>query len=27
LRKEQDTLAGIQDQLNAVVKRLQPVEK
>jgi hypothetical protein len=25
LRREQDTLAGIQDQLNAVVKKLQPV--
>jgi valyl-tRNA synthetase len=25
LRKEQDTLAGIQDQLDAVVKKLQPV--
>ncbi|MDP9049120.1 MAG: hypothetical protein M3O31_00130 [Acidobacteriota bacterium] len=24
LRKEQDTLAGIQEQLNAVVKKLQP---
>lgn len=24
LRKEQETLAGIQDQLNAVVKKLQP---
>jgi hypothetical protein len=24
LRREQDTLAGIQDQLNAVVKKLQP---
>jgi chromosome segregation ATPase len=27
LRKEQDTLAGIQDQLNDVVKKLQPVGK
>jgi hypothetical protein len=27
LRKEQDTLAGIQEQLDAVVKKLQPVEK
>ena len=25
LRKEQDTLAGIQEQLNEVVKKLQPV--
>jgi hypothetical protein len=24
LRREQDTLAGIQDQLNAVVKKMQP---
>jgi DNA repair exonuclease SbcCD ATPase subunit len=25
LRREQDTLAGIQEQLNAVVKKMQPV--
>jgi hypothetical protein len=25
LRKEQDTLAGIQEQLNAVVKKMQPI--
>ncbi len=27
LRREQDTLAGIQDQLNAVVKKLQPANQ
>jgi uncharacterized protein (DUF342 family) len=26
LRKEQDTLSGIQDQLDAVVRKLQPVQ-